>query len=204
MFPFTPRLRQRCSGQTINNKGFSLIEILVATAIFSVVMTISIGAVVSINDSNKKAQITRTVMDNLNFAMENIARNLRVGRTFHCDVNVLVPPKDSPRNCSLGASSIFFEGYKGDLNNGNDQIAYRLNETTHQVERSLDSGVSYLSITSTELSIDTLKFYVTGAEPGDQKQPRVVIVISGSAIFKNGIKSSFNIQTTVSQRKLDS
>ncbi len=185
-------------------RGFTLIEILVATTLFSVVMIISIGAIISINDSNKKAQLTRTVINNLNFAMENMARNLRIGITYHCDYTV--GNVASARDCLSGANSIALEGYKGDVNNGSDQIVYRLNTSTRQIERSTNSGAggTFIPITSPELSIDSLQFYVTGATSGDGKQPRVVISISGSAIFKNVIKSNFTIQTAVSQRKLDS
>lgn len=184
------------------NSGFTLIEVMVSATLFSIVMVVCIGSLVSINDSNKKAQITRTVIDNLNFAMENMARNMRIGTNYHCDYDV--SQITDPRDCSSGANSIVFEGYKGNSSLSSDQIVYRLNTSTHQIERSLDSGVTFLAITSPELSIDTLDFYVTGAPAGDGKQPRAVISITGSASYKEGIFSNFRIETTVSQRKLDS
>lgn len=185
-----------------NSRGFTLIEMLVSVSIFTIVMTISLGSIFAMNDSNKKAQVTRTVMDNLNFAMENMARNLRIGTEYHCDATTGIITL--PNDCTLGASSIAFEGYKGNPNNPDDQIIYRFNGTTGQIERSIDSGSTFLGLTAPELSIDTMTFFVTGTTAGDFKQPRAVIIIRGSTIFKKGIKSSFNVETTVSQRKIDS
>ena len=173
---------------------------MVSTALFSVVMLISIGTIVSINNSNKKAQLSRTVMDNLNFAMENISRNLRVGVNYHCDISI--SPVTSPRDCSTGADSIYFDGSHSAGESA--QIVYRLNRDTRQIERSIDGGSTFISLTSPELSIDNLSFFVTGTSSHDGKQPKVVIVIGGSAIFKQGVNFNFSIQTMISQRRLDS
>ena len=185
--------------------GFTLIEMLVSVSIFTIVMTISLGAIFAMNDSNKKAQITRTVMDNLNFAMESMSRNLRIGSEYHCDADNALPGTIILVNdCTNGATSIAFEGYKGDPNNTEDQIVYRFNDTTHQIERSVDSGATFLGLTAPELSIDTMDFFVIGTGAGDSKQPRVIIVVRGSVFYKKGVKSAFNVTTTVSQRKIDS
>lgn len=185
-----------------SSRGFTLIELLVASTLFSIVMIVSIGSLVSINDSNKKSQISRTVIDNLNFAMENMTRNMRVGSDYHCDYGVA--PITSPRDCASGADSFVFEGYKGKVSNTGDQIVYRLNNTTRQIESSSNSGNTFIPITAPELSIDVLQFYTTGASVNDGKQPRVVITITGTATFKTGIQTKINLQSTVSQRKLDS
>lgn len=182
------------------SRGITLIEIMVATALFSIVMLISVGSITAINDANKKAQLTRTVMDNLNFAMENMARNLRVGTTYHCGATGSLT---APLDCPSGEKEIAFEGYRGSSSNPDDQIIYRLNTATNQIERSVDSGANYIVITSPELTIESLSFYVTGTASGDGKQPRVVISISGSATFKAAV-STFKVQTSVSQRRLDS
>src|SRR3989344_3401438 len=54
----------------MNNQGFSLVEILVSTAIFSVVMITAAGALWTTIDANHKAQAIQSVMNNLNFALE--------------------------------------------------------------------------------------------------------------------------------------
>ncbi len=68
-----------------NNKGFTLIEMVVSLGIFSVVAVIALGALVKIISANRKAQSLQSSLTNLNFAVESITRELRVGRAFHCD-----------------------------------------------------------------------------------------------------------------------
>lgn len=193
-------------------RGFSLVEMMVAVAVFTVVAMVSISALLSVNDANRKAQTMRAIIDNLNFAVENMSRNLRVGMTYNCGV---VGTITTPNDCLNGASSIAFESYTGDTANPNDQIVYRLDTDAPvnkgQIMKSSDSGSTFLPFTPfvagapfQPLVIDYLKFYVTGASLGDSKQPRVVIVVGGTASYNEKIKTRFLMQTSVSQRHLDS
>jgi prepilin-type N-terminal cleavage/methylation domain-containing protein len=194
------------------SRGFSLVEMMVAVALFTIVAMVSISALLSVNDANRKAQTMRAIIDNLNFAVENMARNLRVGSTYNCGT---ATPIASPRDCINGDSSIAFESYVGDPGNPNDQVVYRLDTDAPtnkgQIMKSGDSGSTFLPLTpfvsglaSQPLVVDYLKFYVTGSASSDGKQPRVVIVIGGTASYNEKIKTRFLMQTSVSQRHLDS
>lgn len=70
-----------------NQDGFTLLESMVAIAVFSIVMVIGISALLSVNDVNRKSQSQRTIMDNLNFVMEDMARNFKLGSYFHCVID---------------------------------------------------------------------------------------------------------------------
>ncbi len=76
------------------------------------------------------------------------------------------------------------------------------------IERSSDAdpgfGSIYRSVTSPDITIEHFRFYVLGAEPGDTIQPRALISIRGYAGEQPSSQSRFMIQTTVSQRALDS
>ena len=143
----------------------------------------------------------RAIIDNLNFAVENMARNLRVGSNYFCGESLAF---HAPADCSLsGGSAISFRDYN------NNWVVYRLNSTA-QIEKSVNSG-SYLpltpynaSVSLQPLSIDYLRFYVSGSPSGDGLQPRVVVVIQGTAIYNTKIQTKFQLQTSVSQRKIDS
>jgi len=58
--------------------GFTLIEMLVAVSLFVFVMLIGVGVLLSIIDANRKARALSSVMNNLNFALESMSRNIRV------------------------------------------------------------------------------------------------------------------------------
>src|SRR5882724_2619217 len=105
------------------NKGFTLIEMMVATSIFAMVMLMAVGALLSIVDNSRKAQSQETSFVNLDFAMETMSRAIRLGTAFHCDVTSTSPDAvTEPHDCQSGASSIEFEGFSGSSLNANDQI----------------------------------------------------------------------------------
>ena len=175
------------------NKGFTLVEILVAVALFTVIASFSTGAVLSIFDANNRARASKTVVDNLNLAIEDMVRTVRFGNNFHCGNSGNLA---SPTNCPDSSGSDLLDvTFKGDV------IVYRLNGTA--IQKSSDGGSNYTDITSPETSIDYLRFYVFNSQSSDNKQPYVVAVIKGHSGNKITAQSSFSIETTISQRVLD-
>ncbi|MBU6427196.1 type II secretion system GspH family protein [Patescibacteria group bacterium] len=74
----------RTSGNKIS--GFTLIEMIVALGLFSVVAVIALGSLVKIISANQKAQALQATFTNLNFALESMSRELRMGTVYHCDL----------------------------------------------------------------------------------------------------------------------
>jgi len=187
-------------------KGFTLIEMMVAVSIFAIVMTIGVGALLSLVDANRRAQAINSVMNNLNAALESMTRSIRVGTTYYCQTSS-VPPSAGTLSQTQGCTDgklIAFESATGDTGDDTDQVVYRLNGT--QLERSLDSGGTWVALTAPEVTIDSFSFYVVGAESfsesGDTIQPRVLMRIQGSAPIPGGT-TEFNVQASVVQRILD-
>lgn len=178
-------------------KGFTLIEMIVSVGIFSVVMLVGITALLSVIDLNKKNQSLKVAVNNINLAMENMSRDIRTGTDYHCGTTGDIT---LPLDCSSGEDLMAFEGVSGDDSTFADQIVYRLNNGN--IQRSSNGGEDFLNITASDINITNLMFYVQGAEFGDGLQPRVVIIVSGSA-GSGGAAFDFNLQTTVSQRNLD-
>lgn len=187
----------------IRNSGFTLIEIMTAVSIFAVVTTISMGSILTIFDVNRKAESVKTVMDNLNLAIESMAREMRFGTNYVCGHSSPivggVGSMPARQNCLTGASSMAF------LSNNNTAIVYR--QTGATIEKSSGGG-GFVPVTASEIVIEDLDFYVVGALPsssegGSPQQPKVLIRIRGEAGTKEGTKSEFTMQTLVSQRKLD-
>lgn len=176
------------------NRGFTLIEMIVAVSVFVVVMVSGIGALVSMIDANRKAQAMRIVMDNMNFSLENITRSMRVGVDYHCgafgDLN-------TTRDCAVdGDSFIAF------TNSAGERVIFRLNNG--RIEKSEDLGASYLSITAPEITIEELRFFVQGSSETDNLQPKVLVIVRGTAGVSEKVRTTFNLQTFASQRLRDS
>jgi hypothetical protein len=64
------------------------------------------------------------------------------------------------------------------------------------------NGSSYAPLTSTEVTITNLQFYVTGATDA-QVQPHIVILLSGEVDVSVSQTSTFDLQTSVTQRLYD-
>ena len=181
-------------------KGFTLVELLIAMAIFMVVITISLGSIISILDAGRKARSLKSVMTNLNFTFEVLSRELKFGRNYHCGVTT--DTVWTPQNCT--GSGVEPESAITFMATDNKPTIYRLNPVNGtQLEKSTNYGASYIPITSPDIIIQDLKFFVFGAGTGDNAQPRVLVIIRGYAGTKPTVQSHFVLQTTISQRSVD-
>lgn len=184
------------------NRGFSLIELIVAVALFSIVMLVSVAALLALVDANRKAQALQSVMNNLNVALDGMVRSIRMGTDYHCGG----PPYGGASPCA-GGTTFAFESFDGDPATDSDQWVYSFEQDENGVGRiykSESGGTGWLPITAPEVSIDEMKFYVVGTDPADNVQPKVVISITGTAgADKVKTRSSFSIQATSVQRILD-
>jgi len=184
-------------------RGFTLIELLVALGVFSVVMTIALGSVISVLDAGRKSKSLTAIMTNLNFTMEIMSREMKFGKYYYCGTDTTNPHGTNTQDCTgsgvPAASSATFT-----TSEGVDTI-YRLNVANKQIEKSIDHGVTYITVTSQEIVIQDLKYYVfdSAPPPGNNNQPRALIYVRGYAGSKPNAQSSFIIQTLVSQRALD-
>ena len=184
-----------------NIRGFTLIEVLVSVAIFSVVMTIALGALLAMSESDRKAQTLKSVINNLNFSLDSLSRAARIGTNYHCDASVWT--FSTPRDCAVTpASSFAFQA--GDSSTtyfclGNSSTC---STTGTAILRSIAGG-ALVPITSGEVRISSLNFYVTGSSSADALQPKVTILVSGTVVVSGTQTSQFNLQTSVTQRVYD-
>lgn len=195
-------------------KGFTLIEIMVATSIFMVIMLIAMGALISSSDTAKKAQALRSAMDNVNFAMESMARSLRTGTNYECipSGNFILPrTAGAPFNfadCTLAGSGGSAVSFMPANNPPSDP--HTLQDTAYLFKARTDgSGTSVIQkctttlgcvdIVASNVDIKQATFYVAGSDPTDAAQPSVYITIKGTVKVK-GVDNAFAIQTMASQR----
>ncbi len=177
-------------------KGFTLIELMVSVSIFVVVMTISMGSIIGVFDANRKSRSLKTVLNNLNIAVESVSKEMRYGTNYHCEGSATGPndPITSPQDCPYpGGNLISF------LSSDDVQITYRINGSS--IEKQVGSG-GFIALTAPEIIIDNLTFYTFGTTVGDTSQPKVIIKIDGHSGTTKG-RSDFTLQTLVSQRALD-
>lgn len=203
-----------------NQKGFTLIELLVATSIFTVVALAGIAILVSSQRVYKRISGTRVATDNINLVLDTMSREIKFGSKYSC-VNV------PSINQNFSPNSTFNYSIPND-SNGSDcdaiafipqsssssKILYYFNKSTLSINEAdyvNDVLQKDLQMTSSELKIDTFWLKISGASTdiNNSLEPKVIIFASGliDTVKNNqGIvvaTTTFDLQTTISQRGLD-
>ena len=173
-------------------RGFSLIEMIVAMGLFSVVMALGASAYLALIDSNTVVEKSANLSNNVSFALRDMADTIRTGSLYGCDGT---PGGDE---CSTEGNTCF-SFTDADFNDH----AYMLKSdgSIGRTEGFSCSEEDAVSLTDPLVHIDTLRFYVTGANLANGLQPRVVIVVSGTADERHGgvttpVRFSLETQTT--------
>src|SRR3989344_6721595 len=178
--------------KTTQSSGFTLVEMIVAVALFAVVMLVSVGALLALVNANRKAQALQSVMNNLNITLDSMVRSVRMGSNYQCG---------SDTDCPNGGKTLSFKPF----DTSQPRWIYNFNSNTKRLEKSVSGTVAGLGpITAPEVTIEEMKFYVVNTDKTDEKQPKVVIVIKGSAGAEGSkARTTFHIQATAVQRVLD-
>jgi prepilin-type N-terminal cleavage/methylation domain-containing protein len=200
-------------------KGFTLIELLVSVAIFSVMMVMALGALLSLSVADRKAETLKSAIDNMTFALDSMSRAIRTGSNYDCGNTSSTAPTD----CNASGADYFTFLSSGTLlSPGGIQTYYRLenlstdpsgaaascNQTSPNVgciERSTDGGATWAPITSPDIIISNTGylFHAVGDPTGDSIQPRVIITVNGAIQVSTTQTTAFHMQTSVTQRIYD-
>ncbi|MBI2446409.1 MAG: type II secretion system protein [Parcubacteria group bacterium] len=156
--------------------GLTMIELIVAIGVFGLVVGMTVGIFVLSIISQRRIIALRNAEDNIRFAVEAMAREMKTGKNF-----------------SGGGSSVSFTNAKGEA------TVYRLNSNI--IEKSSDGGVSYSAVSGAEVIVDYLNFYLMGQAISDGLEPRVTIAIGVTSIVGSQT-ANLKIQTTISERLL--
>ena len=191
-------------------RGFTLVEVLVSVALFSIVMVVALGSLVALSSAVRRAEALDTATNNLSSALDAISRAARTGSIYHCGSGgSLSAPADCP-DATVGAPSFSF------LDADGVQVTYCLsapgaltcNTSTACGAGSCSilrakAGGSFVPLTAPEVNVTTLRFVVSGAPQGDNLQPRAVMLLVGTIFINNGLTSDFRLQTSVTQHLYD-
>jgi len=164
-------------------KGFSLIEMIVAVAVFTVVVIIAMGTYLNASSLQRRAVAARALNDNLSFAFEVITREIRDGHDF------------------------FFSGNQIDFkNNFECDISYYLLGGKLYRYGSLDTSISCLNpedrpLTSSEIEINNLEFNLAFDNPSNLRK-MIIINMNGFINLEKGDEYEFNLQTAATQQDI--
>ena len=191
-------------------QGFTLIEILVSVAIFTMVVVVSVGGLVVILNANRKTQSIATSVNNAFFATETMTRLMRTGYNYHCGTTgTLTLPLDCPSN--YGSTDVYFTDDRGYFVHVFLQITGGVGTIMEEIDSTAKNGTAFdaaYPLTAVDFNVQTLIFDVTGTIPessgsADHAQPKTTITLYGIANANNVERAPLSLQTTVTQRLLD-
>ena len=191
-------------------QGFTLVEIMVSVAIFAIIMTIGMGSLISMTTTYRISQQEKQVHDSLNYSLESITREMRLGTYYH---------SESSGNLH-GAGTYPFVGSSG-ADGESDGVGFLATDNRGYVSYYVLDGVLYRNTyaesggvilssdaltDSAEIEITDATFTVMGTASyadGDLNQPLVWIRLSARSAQNDEDDRLTVIQTLVSQRLLD-
>lgn len=158
--------------------GFTLIELLVASSIFVIVITVAVTSFVISLKGYRRVLAQQDLQDNARYLLGFIAKEIRMSRIKISNPNNIATP-----------ILVITRSDKDDVN-------YSF------------SGGNLLRngsiINSSNISITSGNFYITGVGLNDGQQPKVTIVMKMETIGdKLEEKTELNIQTTLCSRDIE-
>lgn len=205
-----------------SQRGFTIIEMIVSLGVFSIVITIAVGALLMLIATNQQLQSEQSVMTNLSFALDSMTREIRTGTHYYCDsagnLNGIFASSynldalgNSYRDCSNGRGGrihgLAFNEGGNSISGANNRILYYFDENDGKIYRRVGTSAPE-SIISTGIYIRDMYFYVAGSKPlsagnPDYKDQASVTIFIEAAETLDSTAEPYYIQTTVTQRTLD-
>ena len=187
-------------------KGYTLIEVLVAVGIFTILIAAPTGFFVGSLRGQLKTLASQKLLDNTSYCLEYISRSLRMAKK-----ELSTDPLTA---CLLQGGTALY-GYNYQITRGGDGLKFKnyknecqeffLDGSDNRLKES-KNGATPVALTSEDLEI--ISFKIGPAESWDQDdtdQPRVTLFlkIKGAKGQKSELRPEIKIQTVISQRDLD-
>ena len=154
--------------------GFTIVELLVAMGVFIVLLGIVVGTFIGSLKSQRSIVALMLANDNASLVLEQMAREIRTGKSF-----------------SISGNQLIFE------NASDEDVAYRVNNEA--IERGTGLPARFSPITSNAVKVTDLDFIIL---PQANWPPRITIRLEvGSRNLELGSVKTV-IQTTVSGRNI--
>ncbi len=163
--------------QNFKLKGFTLIELIVAFGLFSIIMAVASGGFVQIIRSYRIAAALMAANDSMALTMEQMAREMRTGYNF-CEISDSSEPK------------VQF------VNANNEVVRYRLNSTARAIERVVSNVSAPPGVGSDCSDTDDIWFSYQKITADNVAVAKMNIVACGNNISSDVILNSCGSLTT--------
>lgn len=177
-----------------NNKGMTLMELIVAVALFTIIMISTTSIFQLVIESQRNAIASQNLQEGMRYYLEIISKEIRMARRSDgvCPTNP--PPSQVNRIYNIdGVNKLYFK------NKNNKCVSYYLSGGQLMIRK--DANIA--TATPNELKINNISFNIidnTIIAPPTAIQPEVTINMDAEVIGKEMHKQKIKLQTTISSR----
>ena len=174
-------------------------EMIVSTALFLTVITISVGIFLSVTKANSKINAMQKVENEIRYIIEIISKEIRLG-TIYYNYYELTYGENFENPVPVLA-----------LEDNADNISYFVldgdGSSSGIVQMSLDNGNTWNDLSTSNVIVDSLDFYLLpDSNPFDQesviiKQPMVTLFLEAHYNKDDFSTGRIKIQTTIGSRQ---
>jgi prepilin-type N-terminal cleavage/methylation domain-containing protein len=172
-------------------KGFTLLEILIAITVFSIIVTSFLSLFGSAFTYQRESLSKAYLLNNGSYITGYISRNLRMAKKELGTPATCLSTRGLNYELTSGGQGIKFIDYQESCNE------IYLENNVIKVDR--DGTVE--NLTPSNITVENLEFSVSGASQDDLIQPKVTFTIELNG--QSEPVQTLNFQTTISQRQLD-
>lgn len=174
-------------------KGLTIVELLVAVTLFSVIVAIVSNIFLSSFQAQRRSLAFETIFDQTSFLMEYMSRSLRMAKR---ETTGCLSAPDLNYEITRSGKGIKF------VNSDNVCQEFFLDVSTSRLKEKKATQEQFL--TSTDSQVIAFGINLLGQGQGDDLQSRVTFSLT---LKRKGVKPesepSLTVQTTLSQRRLD-
>jgi prepilin-type N-terminal cleavage/methylation domain-containing protein len=190
----------------INRRGFTLIEMMVVLAIFSVVTVVIVDIFMMASRAQRRTLAIQRIQSDARYSMEAMAKEIKMDTIDYNFYGGTISdgPQDTLALRDADDNSIIFKKSAENCPTG----------TINCLVVSLDGGTTWASITAKGINVEDLKFYIGPSKDpfrlvkiGEvytyetDNQPRVTIVLATKGVGGRAEEQqTVYLQTTVSNR----
>lgn len=179
-----------------DKKGFTLIEVLISTALFVVIITMAMNVFKLVIQSQQSAIATQNVEESLKYFLEVTSKEIRMAKRNTGGLCGLPAADVYKVESTINGDRLIFKNYHGQC------VSYELAKMADGTNRFMivrDGQVNYY-ITPAKINVDELHFSVRPESDQLGSQPTVTMELVAHALGQNISKSTMRIQTTLSSR----
>lgn len=174
--------------------GFTLVEMMVAIALFSVLIAVAVGGFSRALRAQEEVASLLAAQSNVSLALEQMTREIRTGSGF-------CPEGQGPCDCNQAGNDTLSCANLAFLNAEGQEVSYEVQNG--ELQESV-AGSSYTPVTGSNVTIPYFNVIIFGTSVDDDHwSPRVTIQLGVTPNDPALLSNVLNLQTTVTARTMD-